>query len=236
MFLRGRGVSEEAIKNGKQAMGKTTVCGKSLEEYITLIEKFHGWAAPGVVIGGFMVDWAQELLGHDVEADAIVETIHCLPDAVQLFTPCTCGNGWMKILDWDKFALCLYDKKTLSGHRVWIDLSKLSVFPNIYNWYMRLVEKKELPLSVLNQAILSAGREMLNTAPVQITRYYGKNKKGEIRICPVCREAYSAKQGLQCLACQKEAYYKYEKVTSYNFFQPIGTLQEIMEEGSKTIA
>ncbi len=94
-------------------MGKTTVCGKSLEEYITIIEKFHGWAAPGVVIGGFMVDWAQELLGGHVEADAIVETRHCLPDAVQLLTPCTCGNGWMKVLDWDKFALSLYDKRSL---------------------------------------------------------------------------------------------------------------------------
>ncbi|MBI4767995.1 MAG: hypothetical protein HY787_25945 [Deltaproteobacteria bacterium] len=90
----------------------------------------------------------------------------------------------MKVLDWDKFALCLYDKKTLSGHRVWMDLERLSDFPDIYNWYMRLVEKKDLPLSVLNQDILSAGRKMLNTAPVQITRYYGKNKKGEIRICP----------------------------------------------------
>ncbi|MBI4767994.1 MAG: hypothetical protein HY787_25940 [Deltaproteobacteria bacterium] len=28
-----------------------------------------------------MVDWAQELLGDHVEADAIVETGHCLPDA-----------------------------------------------------------------------------------------------------------------------------------------------------------
>lgn len=193
-------------------MEKTTVCGKSLEEYLTIIEDFHSWAAPGVVIGGFMVDWAQELLGFHVEADAIVETRHCLPDAVQLLTPCTCGNGWMKILDWDKFALSLYDKKSLSGYRVWMDLEKLSDFPNIYNWYMRLVEKKDLPLSVLNQDILSAGRKMLTSAPVQITRYYEKNKKGEIGICPVCGEAYPVKQGLQCLACHGEGYYDYDSI------------------------
>jgi formylmethanofuran dehydrogenase subunit E len=101
---------------------RKTVCGRSVDDFLKTIERFHGWAAPGVVIGGFMVDWAQELLGHEVEADAIVETRHCLPDAVQLFTPCTCGNGWLKILDWDKFALCLYDKKTLNGYRVWMDL------------------------------------------------------------------------------------------------------------------
>jgi formylmethanofuran dehydrogenase subunit E len=74
-------------------MGETTVCRKPVEEYIKIIEKFHGWAAPGVVIGESMVDWAQELLGGQVEADAIGETRHCLPDAVQLLTPCTCGNG-----------------------------------------------------------------------------------------------------------------------------------------------
>jgi len=193
-------------------MGETTVCRKPVKDFVKDIEKFHGWAAPGVVIGGFMVDWAQELLGHEVEADAIVETRHCLPDSVQLLTPCTCGNGWLKILDWDKFALCLYDKKSLFGHRVWVDLERLSVFPNIYNWYMRLVNKKDLPLSVLNQDILSAGRNILNTAPVQITRYYGKNKKGEIRICPACREAYPTKQGWQCLACQGEGYYDCDSI------------------------
>lgn len=190
-------------------MGKTTICGKSVEDFIKVIEKFHGWAAPGVVIGGFMVDWAQELLGSKGEADAIVETRHCLPDAVQLFTPCTCGNGWMKILDWDKFALSLYNKKNLQGYRVWMDLERLSAFPNIYNWYMRLVDKKDLPLSILIQDILTAGRKMLNSASVQITHYHEKNKKGEIRICPVCREAYPVKQGRQCLACQGEGYYEF---------------------------
>ena len=200
-------------------MEKTTVCGKSVEDYIKTIESFHGWAAPGVVIGGFMVDWAQELLGGQVEADAIVETRHCLPDAVQLLTPCTCGNGWMKILDWDKFALSLYDKRSLNGHRVWMDIERLAAFPNIYKWYMRLVEKKDLPLSVLNQDILSAGRKMLNAAPVQITRYYGKNKKGESRICPVCREAYPTRQGLQCQACQGEGYFEYDLTPNLRWVQ-----------------
>ena len=103
--------------------------------------------------------------------------------------------------------MSLYDKKSLHGYRVWMDLERLSAFPNIYNWYMRLVDKKDLPLSVLNQDILTAERKMLNSAPVRITRYHGKNKKGEIRICPVCREAYPVKQGPQCLACQGQGYY-----------------------------
>ncbi len=100
-----------------------------------------------------------------------------------------------------------------------MDIEKLSDFPNIFNWYMRLVEKKDLPLSILNQDILSAGRKMLNAAPVQITRYHGKNKKGEIRICPACGEAYPVKQGLQCQACQGEGYYEFDLLPS-NDFQP----------------
>jgi hypothetical protein len=71
-----------------------------------------------------------------------------------------------------------------------------------------LMAKKDLPLSLLVQDILTAGRRMLNSAPVQITRYYEKSKKGEIRICPVCYEAYPVKQGLKCLACQGEGYYQ----------------------------
>jgi len=83
-----------------------------------MIEQFHNWKAPGMVLGLFMVDMARELLGPGVEADAIVESRHCLPDAIQLFTPCTVGNGWLKVLDWDKFALSFYDRIKLKGYRV----------------------------------------------------------------------------------------------------------------------
>ena len=184
------------------------VCGRSMEDFLDTIEKFHGWKAPGVVIGGFMVDLARELVGPGVEADAFVETSHCLPDAIQLFTPCTYGNGWMKVLEWDKFALSLYDKKTLDGFRVWLDLEKTRSFPNIYKWYMRLVPKKSLPLEVLLEDILQAGRAMLSSAPVRITRFYGRNKKGEIAVCPGCGEAYPVHQGEKCLACRGEGYYE----------------------------
>jgi len=184
----------------------TQVCGRPLNEFLDTIQKFHGWKAPGVVIGGFMVDWALEEIPHGVEADAIVESRHCLPDAVQLFTPCTYGNGWLKVLDWDKYALCLYDKKTLRGVRIWLDLEKLRSYPQIHNWFMRLVPKKDLPLEVLLPVILEAGRSMLSCAPVEVTRLYGKQKKGETGLCPSCGEAYTLTQGPACLACQGEGY------------------------------
>jgi formylmethanofuran dehydrogenase subunit E len=185
-----------------------TVCGQPYEDFFNTIEKFHGWRAPGVVIGGFMVDLAQERIGPNVEADAIVETIHCLPDAVQLFTPCTYGNGWMKVVDWDRFALTLYNKKTLEGIRVWLDIEKCKRFPDIYNWYMRLVPKRDLPLDVLLKRIEEAGRQMLSSVPVRVIQRHGKIKKGTMAICSQCGEAYPTSQGDLCLSCQGKGYYE----------------------------
>lgn len=184
------------------------ICGRSIESFLQDLGKFHGSAAPGVVLGAFIVDWAQELIGTDVEADVIVETSHCLPDAVQLLTPCTIGNGWMKVLDWDKYALTLYDRKSLFGHRVWLDLKKAKSFPNLYMWYMRLVSKKDLPSEILLETIVGAGRSVLSHCGINLTRFYERKKKGEVRVCPVCGEAYNSGQGPYCIACQGDGYYE----------------------------
>ncbi len=187
----------------------TTVCGRSLDELLNLIEEFHAWKAPALLIGAFMVDWAQEAIPAGVEFDAFVETYHCLPDAVQLLTPCTFGNGWMKVLDWDKFALSLYDKKKLNGVRVWLDLEKTGSYPYIYDWYMRQVPKKSIDHNVLRKEIVCAGRSMLSRAPVHVTQLYGKKEKGEIAVCSGCGEAYPTEQGERCLACLGNGYYEY---------------------------
>ncbi len=187
-----------------------TICGLPADEFLSTIRKFHGFTAPGLVLGGVMVDVALTLLGRNVEADAIVETKHCLPDAVQLFTPCTIGNGWMKILDWDKFAITLYDRHTLKGYRVWLDIEKAKAYPDLYNWYMRLKPKKELPVSVMLDVIFNAGRSVLSWRPVRITDCYGREKKGETSVCPSCREAYPTRQGSVCFACSGKGYYEYD--------------------------
>lgn len=183
------------------------VCGRPLAECLRVIEDFHGWKAPGLVLGLFMVDLAQELIGKQTEADAIVETRHCLPDAIQLFTPCTIGNGWMKILDWDKFALSLYDRRTKCGFRVWLDLLKMKRFPQLYKWYMRLIPKKELPLDVLLGVILEARRHILSSNAIAMTQYNERIKKTSINVCPICNEAFAAVQGSICLSCQGMGYY-----------------------------
>jgi formylmethanofuran dehydrogenase subunit E len=188
-------------------MAGTMICGQSVEHFLDEIKKFHGFIAPGIVLGGFIVDQARELVGNGIEFDAIVETSHCLPDVVQLFTPCTIGNGWMKVLNWDKFALSLYDRRELTGYRVWLDLEKARSFPHIYHWYMRLIPKKDLPLDVLIDAILDAGSAPLSSCAIRVTHFYERVKKQTIALCPECGEAYPTSQGPKCLACQGEGYY-----------------------------
>ena len=190
------------------AISEQQICGRRQDEFFETIQSFHGFTAPGLVLGAFMVDLAKSLIGEGVEFDAIVESKHCLPDAVQIFTPCTIGNGWMKVMDWDKFALTFYDRHTLEGFRVWFDLEKAKAFPDLYNWYMRLVPKKDLPISVLLDVLFEAGHSVLSYQPVKVTNYYERDKKDAIRICPACGEAYPQGQGSVCLACQGEGYYE----------------------------
>ena len=64
----------------------------AFDEFLQLIKSFHGNVAPGVVIGGIMVEMARGLLPAEILFDAVCETRNCLPDAVQLLTPCTIGQ------------------------------------------------------------------------------------------------------------------------------------------------
>ena len=41
------------------------ICSYTFEEYVERVRSFHGFAAPGVVIGGFMVDLAYQHLPED---------------------------------------------------------------------------------------------------------------------------------------------------------------------------
>lgn len=183
---------------------------KSGDDILKIVSGFHSFPAPGVILGTVMVDYALLMLPAESEKDVIVETTHCLPDAVQLFTPCTYGNGWLKVVDWDRFALTIYDKHTLEGFRVWLDLEKLKNFKDIYNWYMRLVPKKSLPLEVLNPAILEAGAAICSGKKVKVTGLYGKKEKKNIEVCPQCGEPYVSTSGQVCPPCSGSGYFEYK--------------------------
>lgn len=157
-----------------------------------------------------MVDLATTLLGKTAEMEAIAETRHGLPDAIQLLAPCTVGNGRLKILDMDKFAMTLYDRKTLAGVRVWLDPKKVAKFQDITNWFLRKANSKGQPMDALINNIFRADKGVLSSAPVMITRYSLPTKKRAVKICTICQEAYAGSHGNTCLSCQGHGYYDYE--------------------------
>jgi len=186
-----------------------TLCGKSAGQVMAEITRFHGFPAPGVMIGAFMVDWAQEWIGRKTEADAIVETRRCLPDAVQILTPCTLGNGWLRVLDWDRFALTLYDRVDRRGVRVWLDAGKAAAFPEVQGWFLKHIAKRELPLDVLLKTIVEARRAVLSCREVVVTDFLRRPKKQSVGICPGCGEAFDPRAGDRCRGCCQGAYFEY---------------------------
>jgi len=179
-----------------------------IEEFIHRVQSFHGYAAPGVVIGGFMVHLALTRIPEGVLFDAISETPACLPDAIQLLTPCTVGNGWLKIINLGRFALSLYDKYHGNGFRVFLDPGKLEKWPEINDWFFKLKSKSEQSQEDILSQIKKAGVEICGVCPIQIKpEFLKKRDKGKIVICPSCKEPYPLRDGDICLACQGNSPY-----------------------------
>ena len=178
------------------------------EEYIKEAETFHGFAAPGLLVGGFMVNKAIQHFPAGVLYEALCETSKCLPDAVQLLTPCTIGNGRLRIVSLGRFALSLFNKDTGSGVRVFPDPIKLDPWLELKAWYMKLKTKHEQDLNLLISQIKQAGEEILKQQPIQIKpEVYRKISRGPMALCPVCKETFPAATGRSCLACQGESPY-----------------------------
>jgi formylmethanofuran dehydrogenase subunit E len=180
-----------------------SICGYTFDDYVEMVKKFHGSPAPGVIIGGFMVNLALRLLPPGRLYDAICETSVCLPDAVQLLTPCTIGNGWLKVLDYSRFAITLYDKETGEGVRIHLDPQKIKSFPEIEGWFLKKKPKSSQDLNLILGEIRTAGESILTEKRVKITPgMYRRPRMGPVAICPSCGEAYPSKDGTTCLACR----------------------------------
>jgi len=180
------------------------VCGHSIEEYITRLTDFHGNFAPGLFIGGFMVDIAKRHVQQYEIFDVICESPACLPDAIQMLTPCTIGNGWMKIVDTGRFAITLYDKVSGHGARVCLDAARLDRYPEIKNWFLRLTSKTEQDRDALIRQIIDAGDGIYSVQQVVVSPSLLRKHKhgGSVVLCASCGEAYPEEDGNVCLACQ----------------------------------
>lgn len=179
------------------------------EEFVERVRAFHGYAAPGVLIGGVMVDMAREQIPKGVLFNAICETPSCLPDAVQLLTPCTVGNGWLRVVNLGRHAVSLYHKYEGNGVRVYLDPSKLESWDEIRAWYLKLKTKREQSEARIRDEIRRAGRSIYTLRPVLVKRGdRARSSKGSIGICSSCGEAYPTKDGAVCLGCQGQAPYE----------------------------
>lgn len=186
------------------------IAGYSFDEYREIVKEFHGSEAPGLLIGGFMVALALQNLEEGGLYDAIGETRTCLPDAIQLLTPCTIGNGWLKVVPFGRYALTLYDKTDAShpGVRVYVDAAKLKAWPEIYAWFFKLKTKGQEGQKNLTEHIRQAGTSILSISRVSVNDQFAKKlHKGKIDVCQQCGEAYPAADGKSCLACQGNIVY-----------------------------
>jgi formylmethanofuran dehydrogenase subunit E len=180
----------------------------SLNEYNRLIESFHGSVAPGLLIGGIMVDAALERMDKEELYDAICETPSCLPDAIQLLTPCTIGNGWLHVINLGRFALTLYEKHSGKGVRVFLDTVKTDQWPEVRDWYFKLKPKVKQDRQALNNQILEAGVDLFGFQYVKVLPLFlTKRSKGEIAVCPACGEAYPSDHGTVCRGCGDQSPY-----------------------------
>ena len=205
----------------------TRILEHTFEEYLEIAKTFHGAAAPGMLIGGFMVDTAIGNLPDGIIYDAICETRSCLPDAIQILTPCTVGNGWLKIIHLGLFALTLYDKSTYDGVRVFLDAEKVEPWREINAWYFKLKSSKEQKLEDIIHEIGEAGRNILSIQEVKIQpEAVEKRHKGRIAVCPQCREAYPLDDGAVCMLCQGN--------TPYTLRTYTGRGHEILRASSST--
>ena len=100
---------------------------------------------------------ARQSLPEGVLYDAICETSACLPDAIQLLTPCTVGNGWLRIINLGRYALSLYDKYQGSGVRVFLDARRSKLGRKSKTWLYKPKPKKEQDKERLLEEIKEAG-------------------------------------------------------------------------------
>ena len=180
----------------------------SFDQYRERIAAFHGYPAPGLFIGGKMVDLALTALPAGCLFDAIAETGNCLPDAIQMLTPCTVGNGWLKVMDLGRFALSLYDKRSGQGVRVAMHAGKVTAWKEIDRWFFKRAPKAEQDAQALLREIEQAGGQILHMDTIQVQpRMLTKSAVGPRALCPACGESYPLKHGSSCRACQGQAPY-----------------------------
>ena len=180
----------------------------SLDDFIEEARAFHGTASPALTIGASMVELALHSLGRTKSYHALCETERDLPDAVQILTPCTTGNGRLHVLSLGRFALTLFRPQNGRGVRVHLDLAKTSGWPHIRRWALQRMEGGEKEQVRLEHEIRKAGISILSAAPVQMRAVFmDETLSGPMTACISCGEPHPAAEGKLCRACAGQSPY-----------------------------
>ena len=191
-------------------MQNPTICHLGLQDYIYEVESFHGGRSPGMVLGGFMVDRALKELGPTEYLNVCCETVMCLPDAVQLLTTCTAGNGYLQIKDWGKYALTAYDRTQHNGVRVWLDMEGVARTNLVRKWYIRTGKPRPRPnFDDLSAEIAEFAPILLKHRKVRLPIQLKREKPVMTVLCPDCGESYPTELGEKCPSCAGQAYFEY---------------------------
>jgi len=190
-------------------MENHSVCGMDLKNYLIEMEEFHGGRSPGMLVGAVLLDAAMAKMKNTRELGVVAETINCLPDAVQLLTPCTVGNGWLRIFNWSKFAITAYDRMNFKGVRAWLVAEAIPDWPAVHQWFNRPDPLKGMPpFDELAESFLAGRHALVDTSETLILdNKLTDDRPKETGLCPDCRESYPLSWGDRCPACQGMAYY-----------------------------
>ena len=189
-------------------MSERNICGVDFSDFLIQMEEFHGYRSHGILVGGLMLDIALREMKPTPYLNVVTETVVCLPDAVQLLTPCTFGNGFLQVLDWGKFALTGYDRDSLSGIRVWLNPVSLENYPLIRQWFQRSPHSDpKPPFEELSSEILGAKENLLDYRSVILHKSLKDSQRVPTGRCKECGEFYPLRHGTLCPACQGQAYY-----------------------------
>lgn len=190
-------------------MGGETICGMDFNQFVLEMESFHGGRAPGIVVGGLMIETALAEVGETPELSIVVETYNCLPDAAQVLTHCTIGNGGLTVYDWGKFALSAYNSRTLAGVRTFLVTETVAQWPLIDHWFNPSKYSGNRPeFEVLAKELIRARSELIGMKKINAKLPEGAGQKKKTALCPDCGESYFLKCGSRCSACQGMAYYQ----------------------------
>lgn len=190
-------------------MSNKTICGMDFDQFVFDMEDFHGARAPGIIVGALMLDTVLENVAESPDLVFAVETLTCLPDAVQVLTSCTIGNGRLKVYDWGKFALSAYNRQLMRGLRTWIVPEAVARWPIIDGWFNRSRRVGDPPeFDDLVNAFFGARSELIGVRDVRIVSDDPALENKKTGICEQCGESYNLKCGPVCSACQGMAYYQ----------------------------